>query len=85
MLDREELLVMKTEEMDQIKNQLQKAHAELADRDRNIKQLESNIEQLVIELDSLEKNSNKLGNSLDLVLLQSQINHLKNDLNQRNI
>ena len=44
---------MKTEEMDQIKNQLQKAHAELADRERNIKQLESNIEQLVIKLDSL--------------------------------
>ncbi len=84
MLEREELLVMKTEEMDQIKNQLQKAHAELADRDRNIKQLESNIEQLVIQLDSLQ-NNNKQGNSLDLVLLQSQINHLKNDLNQRNI
>ena len=75
---------MKTEEMDQIKNQLQKAHAELANRDRNIKQLESNIEQLVIELDSLQ-NKNKQENSLDLVLLQSQINHLKNDLNQRNI
>lgn len=75
---------MKTEEMDQIKNQLQKAHAELANRDRNIKQLESNIEQLVIELDSLQ-NNNKQENSLDLVLLQSQINHLKNDLNQRNI
>lgn len=54
MLEREELLVMKTEEMDEIENQLQKAHVELAEKDRIIKDLEGNIEQLVIELDGLE-------------------------------
>lgn len=44
---------MKTEEMDEIKNQLQKANIELGEREKLIKELENNIEQLISEVASI--------------------------------